>query len=602
MTIEMTRPATVARAPIDATPLRRLCGGAVHLPGDPGYDAARLPWNAAVDQRPAAVVFPRSAADVAEVVRAAAGLGLRVAPQSTGHNAGPLAAQGLDDVVIVRTSGLDDGHGRPRARRSPGSAAARSGSPPSTPRPTPASPCCTAPRRTSASPATPSAAASAGTPASSGLATNNLTAVELVTATAPSSARTPSTNAPLFWALRGGGGNFGVVTALEFRMFDFDTAYAGMLVWDVRHAATVLRTWAAWAPDAPDEVTTSFRILRVPPMPEMPEPLRGRELVVIDGAVLDTDERGREILGGAAGARARRWTPSPGCRPRTLIRLHMDPEGPTPVTSATTMLADAARGGRSTAFLDQVGAGRVDVAADGRDPAARRRARPAARRRRRAVALRGSVPRRSAGRSRPPRRWRRPGHADATRLVEALAPWANGRQLPQLRRGAGRRTLRVTPTGAWIQLTGIRSAYRPRRALRRQPPGAAPLRGRAGHGLNPVRRGQGARRPPRSRPLGFGDGRRSPRPDGSGSRRTPCSAGATSSCSPGSRRTSGSRGGPCRAAASTTASTRGTRCAGRSTRRPGCTPSRAGSSTSTPRHFTGARPDGLVEDYHGDRR
>src|SRR3712207_1535449 len=100
MTIEMTRART------DLSELRRLCGGDVHLVGDPGYDAARRPWNVAVDQRPAAVAFPRSATDVSELVRAAAALGLRVAPQSTGHNAGPLAAQDLSDVVLVRTSGL----------------------------------------------------------------------------------------------------------------------------------------------------------------------------------------------------------------------------------------------------------------------------------------------------------------------------------------------------------------------------------------------------------------------------------------------------------------------------------------------------------------
>ena len=67
-----------------------LCGGAVHLPGDPGYDAARMPWNVAVEQRPAAVAYPADADEVAEVVRAAAAAGLRVAPQGTGHNAGPL--------------------------------------------------------------------------------------------------------------------------------------------------------------------------------------------------------------------------------------------------------------------------------------------------------------------------------------------------------------------------------------------------------------------------------------------------------------------------------------------------------------------------------
>ena len=90
-----------------AASLRGLCGGQVHLPGDPGYDAARFAWSAAVDLRPAAVALPRDAADVVNVVRAAVAAGLRVAPQSTGHNAGPLAAQDLSDVVIVRTTALD---------------------------------------------------------------------------------------------------------------------------------------------------------------------------------------------------------------------------------------------------------------------------------------------------------------------------------------------------------------------------------------------------------------------------------------------------------------------------------------------------------------
>ena len=100
MTIELTTTAHRAES------LRGLCDGAVHLPGDPGYDAARLPWNAALDQRPAAVAQPTSVAQVQQVVRAAAAADLRVAPQSTGHNAGPLVAQGLDDVVVLRTSAM----------------------------------------------------------------------------------------------------------------------------------------------------------------------------------------------------------------------------------------------------------------------------------------------------------------------------------------------------------------------------------------------------------------------------------------------------------------------------------------------------------------
>lgn len=74
--------------------LRTLGREVIHLPGDPGYDVARVPWQAAVDQRPAAVATPGTAAETATVVRSAVRAGLRVAPQSTGHNAAPLAPGG----------------------------------------------------------------------------------------------------------------------------------------------------------------------------------------------------------------------------------------------------------------------------------------------------------------------------------------------------------------------------------------------------------------------------------------------------------------------------------------------------------------------------
>ena len=70
-----------------AAALRDLAGGRVHLPGDAEYDGARMPWNVAVDQRPAAVAMPQTAAEVSALVRTAADNGLKVAPQSTGHNA-----------------------------------------------------------------------------------------------------------------------------------------------------------------------------------------------------------------------------------------------------------------------------------------------------------------------------------------------------------------------------------------------------------------------------------------------------------------------------------------------------------------------------------
>ena len=128
------------------------------------------------------------------------------------------------------------------------------------------------------------------------MAANSVTAVELVLGDGTQVRADEDTNPDLFWAVRGGGGSFGIVTAMEFRLYDIETAYAGMMLWDQEHAEKVLRTWAAWTVDAPDCVTTSFRMLNLPPMPELPPFLRGRQLVVIDGAVLADDEPAEEIL------------------------------------------------------------------------------------------------------------------------------------------------------------------------------------------------------------------------------------------------------------------------------------------------------------------
>jgi FAD/FMN-containing dehydrogenase len=290
-----------------------------------------------------------------------------------------------------------------------------------------------------------------------GLATNNLTAIEVVTASGEVVRCDADHDPALFWALRGGSGSFGVVTALELRMFDFDTAYGGMLVWDVSRAEEVLRTWAAWAPGAPDEVTTSFRILRLPPLPELPETVRGRTVVVIDGAVLDTDERAREILAGLRALEPELDTfarvPS-----RELVRLHMDPEGPTPITADSTIVHSLPEEAVQ-AFLGQVGPGQDSslVIAELRQ-------------------LGGALGRPHegggalshlegdflvfAGTIAATPEQAAQGHADAVALTGALAPWANGRNY--LNFAEERIDVRSGyAPDVWLQLTGIRSAYDP---------------------------------------------------------------------------------------------------------------------------------------------
>ncbi|MGB0098972.1 MAG: FAD-binding oxidoreductase [Nocardioides sp.] len=461
MTIELGTPGLNGTEPTVPTPavaheLRGLLGGRVHLPDEPGYDAARVPWNVAVDQRPAAVAFPRTPAEVATLVRAAAHAGLRVAPQATGHNAGPLAAQGLDDVVVVRLNEMSSAIADPARGivRVEGGTVWE-----------PAVDAAAVHGRAvlhGSSPDVGIAGYSLGGGIGwyarrHGLATNSLTAVELVIADGSLIRADADTYAELFWAIRGGGGNFGVVTALEFRMFDIPTAYAGMMIWDLADIEPVLREWAAWAPGAPDEVTTSFRALRLPDMPDLPDFVRGKELVVVNGAVLGSDERGEELL---AGLRALRPTMDTFARvpAKSLVRLHMDPEGGAPFASDTAML-DALPDAAIDAFVAEAGpdaqssllmaelrqlGGALGRPHEGGGVLDRLDAQFA-------VFAGGIAATPELGAA---------AHADAVRLTGALAPFANGRQYSNFAENPiDARS--IFDSGAWTSLTGIRSAVDP---------------------------------------------------------------------------------------------------------------------------------------------
>jgi len=439
-----------------AASLRGACPDGVHLPGDEGYDAARLPWNVALDQRPAAVATPRTVPEVQAVVRRAVAAGLRVAPQSTGHNAGPLVAQGLDDVVVVRTSAMTGVSidAQRRVARVEGGALWLHATEPAGDHGLAA--------LHGSSPDVGIAGYSLGGgigwyARKLGLATNSLLAVELVTADGEHVRADATENADLFWALRGGGGSFGVVTALEFRLYDIATAYAGMLVWDIAQAEPALRRWVEWAAAAPDEVTTAFRILNLPPLPDIPAPLRGRSVVVVDGAVLADDQQAEAILADLRGL-APEMDTFGRVPARSLVRLHMDPEGPTPAVSDSTMLGSLPGEGID-AFLTEVGPGsssslllaelRQLGGALGRDHeggGALKR-------------LDGAYLAFGAAIAATPEMGAQ-GEHDAQRLTKALSPWANGRRYLNFAENA------VDPKSgyderAWLQLKGIRSAVDP---------------------------------------------------------------------------------------------------------------------------------------------
>ncbi|KAA1420832.1 FAD-binding oxidoreductase [Nocardioides humilatus] len=456
MTIERDLPCTDSDIDTAAHALRSVLGDRVTLPCHDAYDLRRTAWNLAVDQRPAAIALPRSAAEVATVVRLAAENGLKVAPQSTGHNARPLAERGLDDVVLLRMSELDLTIADPARGiiRAQGGALWEA-----------AVVAAAAHGRAVLHGSSPDVGIAGYTLGGGigwyarklGLAANSVTAIEVVLADGSLVRADAQHDAELFWALRGGGGNLGVVTALEFSTFDIQSAYAGLLMWDLADVEPVLREWAAWAPEAPDEVTTSFRVLRFPLIPDVPPFLAGRQVAIIDGAVLGSDARGAELL---AGLRALKpeldtFTRMPA---QALDRLHLDPEGGAPAVSDTSMLA-----GMPDAAID---AWLAEVGPDSSTSL-------------NVVELRqlgGALARAHEGGGvlthldgafaafnlamAPTPDMGAQGHADAVRVTEALAPYSTGATYLNFAENPTDVRTGYRPE-AWRQLVGIRSAVDP---------------------------------------------------------------------------------------------------------------------------------------------
>jgi FAD binding domain len=257
----------VAREATEA--LRADVAGEVFVPGDPGYDQSRQAWMLAADQRPAVVVEAASAADVIAAVLFARSHGLRIAPQGTGHGAVPL--EPLDSALLLRTSRMRGVRIDPDAQ----TARADAG---------------TLWQDVIGAASEHGLAALAGTSPNvgvtgytlggglgwlarcHGLAANSVTAAEMVTPDGQLVRADADHDPDLFWAVRGGGGSVGVVTALEMRLYPVHEVYAGALYFPLRQAAEVLRSWREWTSSIPDEVTSLGRIMRFPP--ELIAPLR----------------------------------------------------------------------------------------------------------------------------------------------------------------------------------------------------------------------------------------------------------------------------------------------------------------------------------------
>ena len=329
---------------IDIRDLGARIAGDVVLPGDADWEAARHPWNLAVDQRPVAAVYPASAEDVATIVRFAADARLRVAFNAGGHNAGPISWD--RPTILLRTERMRGMSVDPVARTARVEAGVLA-------------------KELAQAAGEHGLAYLAGTSPDvgvlgyvlggglswmvrrHGLACNTITAADVVTADGRLRHVDAGADPDLFWAIRGGSGNVAAVTALELRLFPVTEIYAGSLFWPIERAPEVLRAWQAWIRGAPDTCESLGRMLQLPDLPFIPDPVRGRSFVLVEAAILGDAQAAAALVQPLRdlGPEMDTMATMP---PSELSVVNMDPDFPLPYAGEGALLdafpADAVDG------------------------------------------------------------------------------------------------------------------------------------------------------------------------------------------------------------------------------------------------------------------
>jgi FAD/FMN-containing dehydrogenase len=268
--------ATLALEDLDA--LRGQLRGSLCVAGDPGYDQARTLWNAMIDRRPAVVVRAQGAADVIQAVNFARTNGLLVAIKGGGHNIAGNAC--CDDGLMLDLSQMKSVRVDPKARIA---------------RVEPGALLSDFDKEAQAfGLATPlginSTTGVAGLTLGGGfgwlsrklgLTIDNLISADVVTADGKLLTASEKENPDLFWAIRGGGGNFGIVTSFEFRLHPVGpTVLAGLIVHPFADAKQLLDGYRKFVANAPEELTVWAVMRKAPPLPFLPAEWHGKEILV----------------------------------------------------------------------------------------------------------------------------------------------------------------------------------------------------------------------------------------------------------------------------------------------------------------------------------
>jgi FAD binding domain-containing protein len=431
--------------------------GAVIAPGDPAYDDARQVWNGAIDRRPALIARCGGVPDVVAALRHARERDLLVAVRGGGHG---VAGQAVcDDGLVIDLSPMRAIAVDPAARTARAQAGVLWG-------------------ELDGATQEHGLATVGGIVTHTGIAgltlgggigwlmrrhgatVDNLLSADLVTAEGELLRAGADEHPELFWGLRGGGGNFGIVTSFEYRLHAVGpTVLAGPIYYALEDAPEVLRFYRDYAAQAPDELTTILNLRQAPPLPFLPAELHGRPVLTVAVCYAGPIERGGQVLAPLRGC-GRPLVDAIGPRPYVELQELFNPTVPhgwhyywkscelPPLQDGAidTLVEHAARiaSPRSYVIVFQLGGavarvGEHDTAYGQRDAAA---GRPRARR---ARAL----------------------DARVLRRARALLHRPGLRQLPR-RRGPGARARRLRP-GALRAARGAQARPRPRQRLPPQP-------------------------------------------------------------------------------------------------------------------------------------
>jgi hypothetical protein len=290
---------TATSASIATAPFQELAAalrGDLIGPADPGYDQARAVYNGMIDKRPAAIARCRDVADVVSCVRFGRDHGVEIAVRGGGHNAAGLGV--WDDALVIDLSLLRSTTVSPEHHTVRVDAGCTWGD---------------VDHATVAfGMATPSGFLSSTGVAGLtlgggigylarrfGLTVDNLLAADVVLADGRLVTASESSHPDLFWALRGGGGNFGVVTSFTFRCHDIGengTVIAGPVLYDLADAPDVMRWYRELVPSLPEELNGWMALITVPPAPPFPEELWGRKACAIVWCYTGPHDRADQVL------------------------------------------------------------------------------------------------------------------------------------------------------------------------------------------------------------------------------------------------------------------------------------------------------------------